>query len=144
MQASHPLVVLEGKYDIERARELIANGTPVAVGYRLMIKPIDTSTGLEQSEKEMYPTLAQAEFQDKTEGQAEKLSFGTQHGILISKGEYAFKAEALGGEDWIQEGDVVIFDRYAGVEVELPPGSGNKYRFTNDESILGKMETKHV
>jgi len=127
---------------IEDARDLIANGTPVAVGYRLMIKPIDATTELEQAEKSEFETLGKAGFEVKTEAQKKKESFGTHHGILISKGDYAFKAEGLGMQDWVQEGDVLIFDRYAGVEVELPPGSGNWYRFTNDESILGKMETK--
>jgi len=109
-----------------------------------MIKPIEATTGLEQAEKSEFSVLAKAGFEVKTEDQKKKESFGTHHGILISKGDYAFKAEALGGEDWLQEGDVVIFDRYTGVEVELPPGSGEKYRFTNDESILGKMEAKNV
>jgi len=129
---------------INDARDLIAFGNPLAVGYRLMIKPIEATTGLEQAEKSEFSVLAKAGFEVKTEDQKKKESFGTHHGILISKGDYAFKAEALGGEDWLQEGDVVIFDRYTGVEVELPPGSGEKYRFTNDESILGKMEAKNV
>ncbi len=127
---------------IEEARDLIAFGNPVAVGYRLMIKPLDAVTGLESSEKEQFSALAKAGFEAKTKEQKDKESYGSQHGILVSKGEFAFKAAALGGEDWTVEGDVLIFDRYAGVEIELPPGSGEKYRFTNDESILGKMEAK--
>ena len=127
---------------VDEARDLIAFGNPVAAGYRLMIKPIEAVTGLERSEREQYSALAKAGFEAKTEEQKNKESYGTQHGILVSKGDFAFKASALGGEDWVNEGDVVIFDRYAGVEIELPPGSGEKYRFTNDESILGKMEAK--
>ena len=107
-----------------------------------MVKPIEAITGMELSEKEANPELAKLGFETKTEEQKEKETFGTQHGILVSKGDYAFKASALGGEDWVEEGDVVIFDRYAGVEIELPPGSGDKYRFTNDESLIGKMEAK--
>ena len=124
---------------IEGARDLIAFGNPEAVGYRLMIKPIEATTGLEQSEKEKYEALAKLGFEAKTEDQAVKETYGTQHGILISKGEFAFQNEALGGEDWVNEGDVLIFDRYAGVEIELPPGSGEKFRFTTDESILGRV-----
>lgn len=129
---------------IEEARNLIATGNPVAVGYRLMIKPIDAVTGLESAEKEQYSALAKAGFEAKTKEQKNKESYGSQHGILVSKGEFAFKADSLGGEDWVDEGDVLIFDRYAGIEIELPPGSGDKYRFTNDESVLGKMEAKNV
>lgn len=127
---------------MEAARDLIAYGKPIAVGYRLMIKPIEATTGMEASEKEKFESLAAAGFETKSKDQAAKESNGTHHGILIHKGDYAFMADSLGGEDWVKEGDVLIFDRYAGVVVELPPGSGEKYRFTNDESILGKMEAK--
>lgn len=128
---------------IDQARDLITNGNPKAVGYRLMIKPIEAKTTMEISQKEQFPTLASKDFQDKTEEQAGRLSKGTHHGILVSKGDYAFKAAILGGEDWVQEGAVLIFDRYAGVEIELPPGSGEIYRFTHDESILGEMEARN-
>ena len=127
---------------IDEARKLIALGSPKAVGYRLLVKPIEAIEELEISEKEANPELAKLGFAVKTEVQKDKESIGTHHGILVSKGEFAFQAQALGGEDWVEEGDVLIFDRYTGVIVELPPGSGNKYRFTNDESILGKMEAK--
>ena len=123
--------------DVERARELIANGNPEAAGYRLMIKPIDAVIGLEKVETEKYATLAKSGFEVKTSEQKDRESKGTHHGILVHMGKTAFKE--LGGE-WVREGDVVIFDRYAGVEIELPPGSGEKYRFTNDESILGVMK----
>lgn len=128
----------------EEARHLIATGTPKAVGYRLMIKPLDAIIGLERAEKEKFQTLSKGGFETKSEDQRERESKGTHHGILISMGDYAYKTEALGGKPWLKEGDVVIFDRYAGVEIELPPGSGDKYRFTNDESILGVMEAKNV
>ena len=117
---------------IAEARDLIAFGSPKAEGYRLMVKPIEAVTGLEMSEQTANPELAKLGFEVKTEDQKNKESIGTHHCILASKGDYAFKAAALGGEDWVEEGDVLIFDRYAGVEVELPPGSGEKYRITKD------------
>ncbi len=125
--------------EIAKARDLITSGTPEAVGYRLMIKPIEAITGMEISEQEKYSELAKAGFETKTKEQKDRESNGSFHGILISKGEFAFKGGALGGEDWVNVGDVLIYDRYAGVEVELPPGSGEVYRFTNDESILGRV-----
>lgn len=126
--------------DIDKARDLIAHGTPEAVGYRILIKPIDATTGMEISERDALPTLAKAGFSTKTEHQAGRESKGTQHGILAHIGPGGFEGE-LGKMNctWPKEGDVIIFDRYTGVEMELPPGSGDKYRFTNDESILGKM-----
>jgi len=126
--------------DIDKARELIAHGTPEAVGYRILIKPIDASTTMEAAEVAQFETLAKLDFDTKTANQAERESKGTQHGILVHAGDGAFKGDLEKmGDSWVKEGDVVIFDRYCGVEMELPPGSGDKYRFTNDESILGKM-----
>jgi co-chaperonin GroES (HSP10) len=130
--------------DIDKARDLIANGQPQAVGYRILIKPIEASTGMEVSLKEKYPTLGASDFQAKTDEQKERESKGTHHGLVVDVGPAAYKSELLGGEPWAKPGDVVMFDRYAGVEMELPPGSGDKYRFVNDESVLGKMETKNV
>jgi co-chaperonin GroES (HSP10) len=126
--------------DIDKARALIAHGTPEAVGYRILIKPIDVSTGMENAEVEKFEHLARMGFESKTDSEADRQSKGTQHGILVHAGDGAFKGdlEKLGNV-WVKEGDVVIFDRYCGVEMELPPGSGDKFRFTNDESILGKM-----
>jgi hypothetical protein len=125
---------------IADARNLIANGTPEAVGYRLMMFTIDATTGMEEFEKAEYETLAAAGFQTSTEEQTDKLSRGSYYGVLISKGDQAFKGEACGDKDWVDEGDLLIFDRYAGVEIEMPPGSGQMMRFTNDESVLGRMK----
>ncbi len=127
---------------ISNARQLMATGTHKAVGYRIMIKTIGAITELEQFEKEQYSALAAAGFESKTKEQKEKEDSGTQYGIVASIGGGAFKASALGGTNWVEEGDVVLFDRYAGVVMELPPGSGKTYRLMNDESILGKMEDK--
>ena len=126
--------------DIEKARVLIAHGTPEAVGYKILIKPIDAVNSMSSAESEKFETLAKAGFVDKTAEQEEKLSKGTQHGILCHIGPGAFK-----GGTWDNcstmptEGAIVIFDRYCGVEMELPPGSGDKYRFANDEALLGVM-----
>lgn len=140
--------------DIDQARDLIANGTPEAVGYKILIKPIDAVTSMSKSESEKFETLAKAGFQDKTDSQSDRLSKGTQHGILchIAPGAFSFlginansdepltrvESERI-AELFPKEGEVVIFDRYCGVEMELPPGSGDKYRFANDEALLGRM-----
>ncbi len=124
---------------INEARDMIAHGRPEAVGYRLMVYTIDVTTGMEAAEKEKFETLAKSEFVMSTNEQAERESKGSHYGILMSKGEHAFKARELGEVDWVEEGDLLIFDRYAGVTVELPPGSGQMFRFTNDESVLGRV-----
>ena len=126
--------------DIDKARDLIDNGSPEAVGYKLLIKPIDAKTEMDKALAENSPELAKLGFVDKTDEHAEKLSKGTQHGILVHVGPGAFE-----GGTWShckkvpKEGDVIIFDRYCGVEMELPPGSEDKFRFANDEALLGVM-----
>ncbi len=126
------------------ANNLVAKGDYKAVGYRLIVKTIEGTTEMGEAEKEKFPTLAAAGYQDKTPEQLEKEDYGRQYGIVVSIGGGAFKAAILGGINWVKEGDVVYFDRYAGVHVELPPGSKQMYRLMNDESILGKMEAKNV
>ena len=125
---------------IDEARDLIANGTPEAVGYRVLLKPIDAVTGMAASQMEQFPTLAASDFQDKTDDQADKESKGTHHFILAHIGPGCFKGDLEKFNcKWPKEGAVVISDRYTGTELELPPGSGDKYRFANDEAILGVM-----
>jgi co-chaperonin GroES (HSP10) len=126
---------------IGEARDLIANGTPEAVGYRILIKPIDAVTTMESSESSQFETLSKLNFETKTEDQADRESKGTHHGILVHAGPGAFKGDLEKfGCEWPKVGDVVILDRYTGTELELPPGSGDKYRFANDEAILGIMK----
>lgn len=127
---------------IGSARQLIAKGTYKAVGYRVLVRTINTTLGLEVAEKEKFSALAKAGFDVKTDEQKEKEDNGTQYGIAASVGDGSFKAAALGGATPIKEGDVVFFDRYAGVLIEVPPGSGERYRLMNDESILSVMEAK--
>ena len=125
---------------LEDARDKIANGTPEAVGYRLMVYTIDAVQGMEQAEKELFPTLAAKGAVTKTKDLADRESKGSHYGILMDMGDQAFKGDDLGGDWGLKEGDLLIFDRYAGVTIELPPGSGQQIRFTNDESVLGRIK----
>ena len=126
--------------DIDKARDLIAHGTPEAVGYKILIKPIDAVNTMSNAESKQFETLAKAGFVDKTDEQSDRLSKGTQHGILAHIGPGAFKGDVENiCKEFPKEGEVIIFDRYCGVEMELPPGSGDKYRFANDEALLGRM-----
>jgi len=123
---------------IGAARALVSKGMLQAVGYRLLIKPIESTMGLEEAEMETAPTLAQAGFVAKSVNQIEREERGENHGVIISMGPVAF--DRMGGrEAWADEGDVVVFSRYAGTRVEHPPGSGTFYQLMNDEDIFGKM-----
>ena len=120
------------------ARELVSKGMMVAIGYRAMIKPIEATLGLEEAEAEVAPTLAGSGFQVKTHTEREREERGENHGVVISLGPMAF--ERMGGRAaWCDEGDVVVFSRYAGTRIEHPPGSGTFYQLMNDEDIFGKV-----
>jgi len=125
---------------INSANDLVAKGNHDAVGYRLLVKTIKGSAGLEAAEKSEFSTLADAGFISKSQDQLDKEDQGRQYGIVVSIGDGAFKAAALGETSWVSEGDVVYFDRYAGVHVELPPGSKQMYRMMNDESLLTRVK----
>jgi co-chaperonin GroES (HSP10) len=107
--------------DIKAAKELIANGEAEPVGYRVMVKSIFVD-------------------QDKTDEEADRQSRGTYFGLVVETGDYAYCGGRLGEEPWVEKGDVAIFERYAGVGINLPPGSDNEFRFMNDENILGRMK----
>lgn len=120
------------------ARELAAKGMLVAVGYRALVKPIESTLGLEDAEAQIAPTLAADGFQVKTDGERKREERGENHGVVISLGPIAF--ERMGGRGmWCDEGDLVVFSRYAGTRVEHPPGSGTFYQLMNDEDIFGKV-----
>lgn len=125
---------------IAEAKDTIANGNPEAAGYRVMLHAIGATDALEAAQMAEFPTLAAADFVKSSTDQTEKESRGTHFGIIVHVGRDAFKGSHLTGVAWVDAGDVVIFDRYAGVDIELPPGSGNKFKFCNDESIIGKFE----
>jgi co-chaperonin GroES (HSP10) len=123
---------------IGAAKQMVDRGMLVAVGYRVLVKPIESTMGLEAAEMAAAPTLAEQGFQAKTDGQKEREERGENHGVIISMGPIAY--ERMGGRgQWCDEGDVVVFSRYAGTRVEHPPGSGAFYQLMNDEDIFGKM-----
>lgn len=124
----------------DAARELAATGMLQAVGYRVVVRPMEGILGLEDAEaKEVAPTLAEQGFQVKSHNQLEREERGENHGVVISLGPVAF--ERMGGrEAWCDEGDVVVFARYAGTRVEHPRGSGRYYQVMNDEDIAAKIK----
>lgn len=120
------------------ARELMATGMLTAVGYRILVKPIEAIKTLEAAEAEAAPHLHEQGFEVKTAEQQERESRGENHGIVMSLGPIAF--ERLGGRAaWVDEGDTAVFSRYAGTRVEHPPGSGVFYQLINDEDVFGKI-----
>lgn len=127
---------------IQDAKYLIATGEAEPVGYRILVKSIFVDTDMDKSLKDKFPELASMDFQDKSEKEATKQSKGTYYGIVCDLGFHAFGNPHLGGKPWLNINDVAIFERYAGVGIELPPGSGEEFRFMNDENIMGRMTPK--
>ena len=122
----------------QTARALLAKGMLEAVGYRVLVKPLEAVITMDPAMAAQHPTLAESEFQVKSVNEREREERGENHGVVIHIGPVAF--ERLGGRDaWCDEGDTVVFSRYAGTRVEHPPGSGVFYQLMNDEDIFGKV-----
>lgn len=126
---------------LDSIRDQLADAKHVAVGYRLMVKPIPARKGLEQSEAGEFSELAKAGFEVKTSNEQSRESHGSDVGVIVNCGPDAYRAGSLKDSDpWAKEGDVVIFPRYCGHICEVPPGSGEKYHFMTDDDLLGKYE----
>ncbi len=120
------------------ARNLMAGGRLVAAGYRILIKPMEGTKELEEAEAAVAPHLAAEGFQVKSDAEKKREERGENYGVVINLGPVAF--DRMGGrEAWCDEGDVVVFSRYAGTRVEHPRGSGTFYQLMNDEDIFGKV-----
>ena len=124
---------------IKEAQGIVARETPISVGYRLIIKPLPWNNTLKAGEASKYEFLAKAGFEAQSSTQTERENRGSHVGIVCHVGDCAYD-ERLGGKAWANEGDVVVFNRYAGQRVDLPPGSEDFYHFCNDEDLLGKYE----
>jgi co-chaperonin GroES (HSP10) len=119
------------------ANECVAIDLPMPAGYRIAIHPLPIDSGLKAGEKQELSTLAQLGFQASSKEQTDRESRGQNIGILCHVGGAAFKGSMDCGQSVPREGDVVVFNKYAGAYQEYPPGSGDTYHFCNDEDILG-------
>lgn len=119
---------------LDEYQSLLANGNLYPVGYRICIKPIEGTTGMEGGQAEQFTELAKLDFQTKTDMQAQKEERGEDRGIVMGIGPEAFARNA---EPWCKEGDLVVFRRYSGTYVEHPKGTGHCYYLINDEDIFG-------
>lgn len=124
--------------DIQNAQDLVAGGNLKAIGYRLIVKPLPSDDGLKAGQKEIAPTLAASGFKLQSDMQTERETKGSDVGILCDVGSLAWSGDIGKQGPWAEEGDVVVFHRYAGKELELPPGSGDFYRGINDEDLFAK------
>lgn len=127
---------------IKSALDAVNTLLPFAVGYRLTIKPLPWTSNLKAGEAEKYEALAKAGFVAQSEAQTEREERGSHVGIICHVGDGAYTGATFADKKWVKEGDVVVFNRYAGLRVDMPPGSGDFYHFCNDEDILGNYGVK--
>jgi len=126
---------------IESIRDQLSTATPQAVGYKLMVRPIEARKGMEAAEAEQYSELAKKGFEVKSEQTKDKETHGSDVGVVVAIGPDAYTVGRMAEmEPWCDVGDVVIFERYTGKRCELPPGSGVYYHFMDDDDIKGKYK----
>ena len=123
---------------INRAQKIVGENLPLPIGYRIAIWPLASTTGLKAGEAQQYEHLAKAGFQAQSNKQTERESRGTHIGVLCHVGKGGFQGDYKCEEDVPVEGDIVVFNKYAGLMQDFPPGSEGIYHFCNDEDIQGK------
>lgn len=106
---------------IKFAQNVVNTELPNAAGYRLILKPLPWSDGLKAGEAEKFEALAKLNFVAQSSNQTAREDRGSYVGILCHRGEGAYSGETFGGKYWAVEGDVVVFNRYAGQRVDIPP-----------------------
>ena len=125
---------------INLAHDISQTDMPLPAGYRIAVYPLPVDTRMKAAEAGKFSTLAAAGFVDKTETQAEREEKGQHFGILCHVGSGAFKGDYGLKGALPKEGDVIVFNKYAGLKQEFPPGSGDFYHYCNDEDILSQYE----
>ena len=122
---------------VKAAQQKLAEGNIEAAGYRVVVFPLEVSIGMDDALAATAPVLAAKGMQMKTQTQKEREDRGADYGIVVHVGPFAYGPK-LGG-DWVKAGDVVSFQKYAGVRLEVPPSSGMHFIVINDEDIYGKF-----
>ena len=128
------------KDQINSAHDISQNDMPLPAGYRIAIFPLPVDKRMKAAEAGKFSVLAASGFIDKTDVQAEREERGQHFAILCHVGSGAFKGDYGLGDNVPKEGDVVVYNKYAGLRQEFPPGSGDFYHYCNDEDILSHYE----
>ena len=113
------------------ANDFIGKNLPDSIAYRVIIRPLPVDQSLDAGLAAIAPTLAKSGLIAKSSKQAEREERGQHLGILCHIGAGAFKD----CHDIPEEGSVVVFNKYAGLRQEFPPGSGDVYHICNDDDI---------
>jgi co-chaperonin GroES (HSP10) len=114
----------EGNFDPDRLPSPVRSRIPTPVGWRIAILPY---RGPKQSKGGIV--LAE-ETQKKTQ-------LATTVGYVLRVGDLAYKDESkFPNGPWCEEGDWIIFGRYAGSRINI---DGGEIRILNDDEIIGRI-----
>lgn len=125
--------------DVDAIRDKFANMLPATVGYRVLIRPIDATAGMEAADVNAAPELAKAGFITKTNNQQSRETKGSDIGLVIELGPDCYNSDRF-KTPWCKAGDIVLYRRYEGHQFEFPPGSGTRYITVNDEDIYNTLK----
>ena len=119
---------------IANAVKIVESDSSMPAGYRIKVYCLKAD--------EFYSTGKNSLIKiAKTTEQKERETRGSDKGIIVSIGRGAWKgSHIVDFGDWAKVGQVVLYQNYEGKTEEEPPGSGNMYRFMNDEGIVGYYE----
>lgn len=98
---------------------------PEPTGYRILIMPFQgkakTSGGIVLTDETV-----------------ERERLATVVGYVLKVGEDAYKDKSRFKSEWCQEGDWILFGRYAGAKI---PIEGGEVRILNDDEVIAKVSS---
>jgi chaperonin GroES len=112
----------EGNFDPDKVAETVIDRIPKPTGWRIAILPY------RGAEKTKGGIVLAEETQKKTQ-------LATTCGYVLRMGDLAYAdQEKFPTGPWCQEGDWIIFGRYAGSRIQI---DGGEIRILNDDEIIG-------
>jgi chaperonin GroES len=112
----------EGNFDPNKVAETVIDRIPKPTGWRIAILPY------RGAEKTKGGIVLAEETQKKTQ-------LATTCGYVLRMGDLAYAdQEKFPTGPWCQEGDWIIFGRYAGSRIQI---DGGEIRILNDDEIIG-------
>jgi co-chaperonin GroES (HSP10) len=114
----------EGKFRPENLNKTLLDLVPTPVGWRIAILPYrgpeKTKGGIVLAEESVR-----------------RANLATTCGYVLKVGDLAYKDEGkFPSGPWCEEGDWIIFGRYAGLRINI---DGGEIRILNDDEIVGRI-----
>lgn len=114
----------EGKFDPGGLEESVKDRIPTPTGWRIAVLPY------RGAEKTKGGIILAEETQKRTQ-------LATVCGYVLKVGPLAYYDESKFPEGpWCQEGDWILFGRYAGARIAI---DGGEIRLLNDDEVLGRV-----